>query len=115
MLWAQETALLCAAFGAGSAARGAGDRRRWLQEPVGCVLAAAADGCELVSLHSSALCMGQLAWRSLQQASFFGQEIASFPYREMVMIGSQFITQYGKQARSLSFYFNKTGHLYKPI
>ena len=61
--------------------------------PVRCVLAVAADGCELVSLHSSALCMGQLTWRSLQQAPFFGQEIASFSYSEIVMIGSQFIAQ----------------------
>lgn len=83
--------------------------------PGGMCAAVAADGCELVSLHSSALCMGQLAWRSLQQAAFFRQEVASFSYGEMVMIGSQFITQNWKQAGSLSFYFSKTGHLYKPI
>jgi len=56
-------------------------RTGWLREP-GALPAGAADGGELVSLHSSVLCMGQLAWRPLQQASFFGQEIASFSYRE---------------------------------
>lgn len=70
---------------------------RWLRaSPVRCVLAVAAAGCELVSLHSSPI-EGQLTWQSLQQAHFSGQEIASFSCRELVMICSQFIAQNWKQ------------------
>lgn len=78
---------LRAASAAGGVELGAGSESR----PVRCALVMAADGCDRVSLHTRALCTGQLAWRSLQQAPFFGWEVASVSYREMVMIGSQFI------------------------
>lgn len=75
MLWAQETAELCAALGAGHAARG-GEVGAGSKSHPGTLCWLWADGCELVFLHSSALCTGQLTWNSLRQAPFFTQEMA---------------------------------------
>lgn len=66
---------LCAALGAGGAARdgevGAGSGSHPGTVCAGCGLVD-----ELVSLHSSALCTGQLTCTSLQQAPFFAHEMA---------------------------------------